>query len=58
MRGRIQRAPVRIASNPRPAPNVKTSTGGNYRLRVGDWWVIYSLRDDILLVLVLRVGHR
>jgi mRNA interferase RelE/StbE len=33
-------------------------TDGNYRLRVGDWRVIYTLRDDVLVVLVLRVGHR
>jgi hypothetical protein len=33
-------------------------TDGNYRLRVGDWRVVYTLRDDVLVVLVLRVGHR
>jgi mRNA-degrading endonuclease RelE of RelBE toxin-antitoxin system len=25
---------------------------------VGEWRVIYSLHDDVLLVLVLRVAHR
>jgi mRNA interferase RelE/StbE len=33
-------------------------TDGNYRLRVGDWRVVFALRDDALVVLVLRVGHR
>jgi len=33
-------------------------TDGNYRLRVGDWRIVYALRDDVLVVLVLRVGHR
>jgi mRNA interferase RelE/StbE len=33
-------------------------TDGNYRLRVGDRRVIYALRDEVLVVLVLRVGHR
>jgi hypothetical protein len=31
-------------------------TDANYRLRVGDWRVICALRDDLLVVLVLRVG--
>jgi mRNA interferase RelE/StbE len=44
--------------NPPQAPNVKAMTDGNYRLRVGDWRVVYALRHDVLTVLVLRVGHR
>ncbi len=28
------------------------------RLRVGDYRVIYEIRDAVLLVLVLRIGHR
>jgi mRNA interferase RelE/StbE len=29
-----------------------------YRLRVGDWRVIYTLQQDALVVLVVRIGHR
>jgi mRNA interferase RelE/StbE len=29
-----------------------------YRLRVGDWRVIYELRDGQMLVLVLKIGSR
>ncbi len=58
MRGRIQRALLQLATNPRQSPNVKAMTDGNYRLRVGDWRVVYAIRDDMLVVLVLRVGHR
>jgi len=29
-----------------------------YRLRVGDWRVIYELQDAVMTVLVVRVGHR
>lgn len=29
-----------------------------FRIRVGDYRVIYALRDEELLVLVIRVGHR
>jgi mRNA interferase RelE/StbE len=56
---RILRGLDKLAADPRAAANVKALKGGDcYRLRVGDWRVIYSLHDDVLLVLVLRVGHR
>jgi mRNA interferase RelE/StbE len=32
--------------------------GDTYRLRVGDWRVIYTLHGDVMMVLVVRVGHR
>jgi len=58
VRSRISRALSRLAEAPRQSANVKALTGGDYRLRVGDWRVIYALHDDVLMVLVLRVGHR
>ncbi len=29
-----------------------------YRLRVGDWRVIYELEDDRLVILVLKIAHQ
>jgi mRNA interferase RelE/StbE len=56
---RILRSPHRLAAAPRFAANVKALKGSDrYRLRVGDWRVIYTLLDDRLVVLVLRVAHR
>jgi len=48
-----------LAKEPRPA-GVKRLAGmkGLYRLRVADYRVIYRVRDDRLIVLVVRVGHR
>lgn len=57
-RGRIQRALLRLATDPRRTPNVKAMTDGNYRFRIGNWRVIDALRDDVLVVPVLRVWHR
>jgi mRNA interferase RelE/StbE len=57
-RRRVQQALLRLATNPRQAANVRAMTDGNYRLRVGDWRVVYALQDDVLIVLVLRIGHR
>jgi mRNA interferase RelE/StbE len=42
-----------------PNPNVKPLKGEPaFRLRVGDWRVIYELRHNELVVLVLRIGPR
>jgi len=39
--------------------NVKKLQGREgYRMRVGDWRVIYEIRDDQLIVLVLGIGPR
>jgi mRNA interferase RelE/StbE len=29
-----------------------------YRLRVGDWRIIYEIENDELIILVLRIGSR
>lgn len=48
-----------LASDPRPNGCVQIKGGdGELRIRVGDYRVIYSIRDEELVVLVLRVGHR
>lgn len=42
-----------------PNPNLTKLQGrSGYRLRVGDWRVIYELEDDRLVILVLKVAPR
>jgi mRNA interferase RelE/StbE len=36
----------------------KLQNRSGYRLRVGDWRVIYDLQDEELVILVLKVGPR
>jgi mRNA interferase RelE/StbE len=57
---RIRAKILLLAQNPTaPSHNVKKLAGTDgFRLRVGDWRVIYSLRHRILTVIVIRVGHR
>jgi mRNA interferase RelE/StbE len=44
---------------PRPPGVVKMhGSEGYYRLRVGDYRVVYAIEDAVLLVLVVRIGHR
>lgn len=48
-----------LANNPRPSGCVQLKGGdGVYRIRVGDYRVIYDIQDDVLVILVLKVGHR
>ena len=49
-----------IAANPYAEhPNAKKLQGREgYRLRVGDWRVIYEIQDDQLVILVLKIAPR
>jgi len=48
-----------LADDPRP-PGVKKLSGTEdlYRIRVGDYRVIYQIRDKERLVVIVRIGHR
>ncbi len=49
-----------LSVDPRP-PGAKMLRGGDHgrwRVRVGDYRVIYTIQDNRLIVLVLRVAHR
>lgn len=48
-----------LASNPRPHGSIKLEGEDDlYRIRVGRYRVLYSIHDDELIVIVVRVGHR
>lgn len=45
--------------DPRPKDAIKLAgQDGLYRVRVGDYRIVYQLRDEVLLVVIVRVGHR
>ncbi|CAN5827650.1 hypothetical protein BH23CHL2_BH23CHL2_27960 [soil metagenome] len=49
---------TRLATDPRP-PDCEALQGYPYfRVRVGDYRIIYDVRDDAILVSVVLVGHR
>jgi len=59
VRRRVQAAIDLLASNPRPPKAIQLAGGaGEWRVRTGDYRIIYDIQDDHLIVLVLRVGHR
>ena len=48
-----------LADNPRPHGCRKIKTGRErFRIRAGNYRIIYEVRDKVLLVLVVRIGHR
>ena len=58
-RRRVQAAIELLAIDPRPAGAKQLVGGiGEWRVRTGDYRVVYEIHDDVLLVLVVAVGHR
>ena len=48
-----------LAGNPRPHGSEKLSGEENfYRIRSGDYRVVYSIQAQALVVLVVKAGHR
>lgn len=48
-----------LATDPFASPNVKKLAGRTgFRLRVGDWRVIYEVEGDRLIVLVMKIAPR
>jgi len=48
-----------LKSKPRPVDSIKLQgEEGLYRVRVGDYRIVYQIQDQQLIVLVVQVGHR
>ena len=48
-----------LANNPIPHGSRKIQgTDHTYRIRVGDYRIVYSVESHILLIEIIRVGHR
>ena len=59
VRARIVDAIKNLASNPRPRGSRKLRGYEDvFRIRKGVFRIIYSIEDDRLLIIILKVGHR
>jgi mRNA interferase RelE/StbE len=47
-----------LADNPRPQGSQNLSAEEKYRLRQGDYRIVYSVDDDEKAVLIVKIGHR
>ena len=47
-----------LAGNPRPHGYKKLKNRDGYRVRIGDYRIIYDIIDNLLVVEVIAIGHR
>ena len=47
-----------LEPDPRGLDALKMSGSSSWRVRVGDYRIIYDIQDQVLIVLVLKIGHR
>jgi len=47
-----------LALNQRPHGSIKLRGENAYRIRAGDYRILYTIADDQLIVLVIDIGHR
>jgi len=60
VQARLVAAIHKLTGNPRQGAGIKKLRGepGAYRVRVGDYRVLYRVDDERRLVMVVRAGHR
>jgi mRNA interferase RelE/StbE len=55
---KIENNLLKLEENPRPPGSKKLKGRSGYRIRIGDYRVIYEIEDNILRVIVIDIGHR
>lgn len=58
VRHRLQGVIALLAQDPRPPAARALKGRPGLRVRVGDYRIIYTVNDDVLLVVVVTLGHR
>lgn len=47
-----------LATDPRPPGAEKLSGQERYRVRQGNYRILYEIHDDLVVVVVVKIGHR
>lgn len=47
-----------LAHEPRPPGSEKLSGQERYRIRQGDYRILYEIHDAVLIVMVVKIAHR
>jgi mRNA interferase RelE/StbE len=58
IRRRVQGVIALLAHDPRPPAARALQGRPGLRVRVGDYRIIYTVHDDVLLIVVVALGHR
>jgi mRNA interferase RelE/StbE len=59
-KARVLEAIMALSVQPRP-PQAKALTGefkGYLRIRVGSYRIVYQIQSEVLVVMIIRIGHR
>ena len=57
MRRMVERIRL-LASDPRPSGREKLSAQERYRIRQGDYRIVYSIDDETQAIVIVKIGHR
>ena len=57
-RGRIVARIHALADDPRPVGAERLSGQERYRVREGDYRILYEIEDQVLRIMVVKIGHR
>lgn len=58
VQNKVLEALVSLSENPRPNGCKKLVGTDSWRFRVGEYRIVYSIEDNVLLIEVIRVAHR
>ena len=47
-----------LKTNPRPIGSIKLKGSNSQRIRVGNYRIIYEIFDSLLLIDIIKIGHR
>ena len=56
--GRIAERIKKLAENPYPDDSIRLKGRLEYRIRQGDYRILYLVEEEIITVFVVKVGHR
>lgn len=58
IKGRIMNKFRELENNPKLGISLTANLAGLWKLRIGDYRAIYQIKNEELIILVLKIGHR
>ncbi len=58
IQNRIKEAVDNLANESKPLGCKKLVGNTSYRIRVGNYRIIYDIEDDVLIITIIKIGHR
>ncbi len=54
----LSKSLYKLSDNPRPNGYKKLKGREGYRIRIGNYRIIYTIEDNILTIVIIDIGHR